>query len=37
LGKVSWNLGITKEIHEVEVAYKPDLATHVNFFKPGEN
>jgi PAS domain S-box-containing protein len=36
LGKVSWSR-ITKEIHEVEVAYKPDLATAINFFKPGES
>lgn len=36
LGRVLWSR-ITKKIHEVPEDYKPDLATAINFFKPGES
>ena len=34
--KLSWTT-VTKQIHEVEDEYEPDLQTAINFYKEGEN
>ncbi len=35
-GKITWSK-VTREIHEVDADYEPDLKTAINFFKKGES
>ncbi|MGC1241568.1 MAG: PAS domain S-box protein [Chryseosolibacter sp.] len=34
--KISWT-GITREIHEVDASFDPDMSAAIGFYKPGEN